>query len=178
MILIAGSTTCSTSSDAGPRRAGLGGGAGQVARGRVGEASHAPIRIPPGRAAMTVASRDRAAQSGHRVRLGRLSRICELARGVVILPWADWSRCTRYPSTGPTGAPSGRHRAAARCIPGSRARSDRATTSLVQTSPNGLRRRVAARRCSDQSGDDVFADILRASETRDTSSPGRASPRR
>jgi hypothetical protein len=52
----------------------------------VGEVWHAPIRIPPERAAMTVASGDRAAQSGHRARLGRLMRICELTRGVVVLP--------------------------------------------------------------------------------------------
>lgn len=48
----------------------------------VGEVSHAPIRIPPWRAAMTVASGDRAAQSGHRARLGRLMRFRELARGL------------------------------------------------------------------------------------------------
>jgi hypothetical protein len=46
----------------------------------VGEVSHAPIRIPPERAAMTVTSGDRAAQSGHRARLGRLMRKRELAR--------------------------------------------------------------------------------------------------
>jgi hypothetical protein len=39
----------------------------------------------PAGAAMTVASGDRAAQSGSRARRGRLMRLCELARGVVIL---------------------------------------------------------------------------------------------
>jgi len=62
---------------------GVGSVAGDGVPGRawvVGEVSHAPIRIPPG-AAMTVASGDRAAQSGHRARLGRLMRFCELAQG-------------------------------------------------------------------------------------------------
>jgi hypothetical protein len=75
-------------------RCGVCGGRCVCPRARVvvGEVSHAPIRIPPWRAAMTVAFGDRAAQSGHRARLGRLMRFCELARGVVILPVSERTR--------------------------------------------------------------------------------------
>jgi len=59
--------------------------AGLVSRSRVvvGVVSHAPIRrLPDGGSHMTVASGDRAAQSGHRARRGRLMRKRERARGL------------------------------------------------------------------------------------------------
>src|SRR6516162_6632018 len=71
--------------------AGVGGWEGGLAvcPGRlvvVGVVSRAPIRRLPGGGAMTVLSGDRAAQSGHRARRGRLMRFCELARGLATLP--------------------------------------------------------------------------------------------
>src|SRR3974390_3258121 len=61
-----------------------------------GVVSHAPIRHRAGgRDAMTVTSGDRAAQSGHRARLGgRLMRKRELTRGLATPP--GWWACRRW----------------------------------------------------------------------------------
>jgi len=84
--------SCSRSSEARKRfSAGVGGvgGAGSLVFpgcAVCGVVSHAPIRHLPGGGAMTVLSGDRAAQSGHRARLGRLMRFCELTRGLATPP--------------------------------------------------------------------------------------------
>jgi len=54
--------------------------------GRSGLTCTHPAPAVRWRAAMTVASGDRAAQSGHRARRGRLMRFCGLARGLATLP--------------------------------------------------------------------------------------------
>ena len=71
--------------------AGVGGSAGWFpGRAWSAEWSHVhPFGACPGAGAMTVTSGDRAAQSGHRARQGRLMRFCELARGLAA-PLGRW----------------------------------------------------------------------------------------